>query len=189
VTQPARQRFTFREYVQLDQDLGYKHEYLNGAVWAMAGGSPEHAAVAGNVLTLLNNELRGRRCRPFTSDLRIRVRATGLATYPDASVVCDELEFDPEDPKGHTVVNPQALVDVLSASTEEYGRGEKLQHYHQIESLNEVPLVAHDRCRVEIWRRQGNGWACETVSEQGSAKLLSLWCELPLAEIHRDPLR
>ena len=65
MTQPARQRFTFAEYVQLDTDTGYKHEFLDGVVWAMAGGWPDHAAIAGNILTLLNNQLRDRRCRAF----------------------------------------------------------------------------------------------------------------------------
>jgi Uma2 family endonuclease len=188
VTQPARQRFTFAEYVQLDADTGYKHEFLDGMVWAMAGGSPDHAAIAGNVLTLLNNQLRGQRCRAYTSDLRIRVLATGLGTYPDASVVCDELALDPEDPKGHTVTNPRVLVEVLSPSTEEYDRSEKLDHYRQIPSLAEILLVAYDQRRVQIWRREGDRWSHTEIADDGVVALSSLGCELPLTEIYRDPL-
>lgn len=188
VTEPVRQRFTFQEYVQLDEDTGHKHEYLGGMVWAMAGGSPDHAAIAGNILTLLNNELRGRRCRAFTSDLRIRVKATGLGTYPDVSVVCDELELDPEDPKGHTVSNPRVLVEVLSSSTEEYDRGEKLEHYKQIESLDEILLVGHDERRVEVWRRELDGWVRSEVRGDGVVELHSLRCRLPLSLVYENPL-
>ena len=117
VTQPARQLFSFADYVLLEEMSTVKHEFLDGEVWAMAGGTPDHAAIAGNVFALLTTGLRGERCRVFTSDLRIRVRGTGLGTYPDASVVCDSLELDPEDQKGHTVLNPTVLVEVLSPSS------------------------------------------------------------------------
>lgn len=189
MTQPVRQRFTFPEYVQLDEDTGHKHEFLDGMVWAMAGGSPDHAAIAGNILTLLNNTLKDRRCRAFASDLRIRVKATGLGTYPDVSVVCHELELDADDPKGHTVVNPRLVVEVLSPSTEEYDRGEKLEHYKQIPSLSEAMLVAHDRRSVEVWQRQEDTWALRGVDAHGTVELESLGCKLPLDEIYRDPLR
>jgi Uma2 family endonuclease len=87
--------FGYDAYLVLEQDSGTKHEYLDGQVSAMAGGTPEHARVAGNVLTLLNVQLSGRKCAVFISDLRLRVAATGLATYPDVSVVCGRLELDP----------------------------------------------------------------------------------------------
>src|SRR5439155_18899105 len=100
------------------------HEFLDGVVWPMAGGSPDHAGIAANVARLLGNQLAGQPCRVFTSDLRVRVKATGLGTYPDVTVICGQLEFDPEDPKRHTVTNPRMIVEVLSPSTEEYDRGE-----------------------------------------------------------------
>lgn len=99
----ARQRFTFDEYLLLEDVAGVKHEYLDGQAWAMADGSPEHAGVAGSVLALLAARRHGKPCRVFSSDLRVRVTATGLGTYPDVTVVCGSLELDPEDKKGHTV--------------------------------------------------------------------------------------
>lgn len=105
--EPAHHRFTFDQYLMLEEDSGSKHEFLDGQVWAMSGGSPDHAAVAGNVLTLLNVQLSGKKCRVFTSDLRVRVVATGLGTYPDVSVVCGRVELDPEDAKRHTVITPR----------------------------------------------------------------------------------
>jgi Uma2 family endonuclease len=187
MTLAARQLYTYGEYVELEEMSPVKHEYLDGAVWAMAGGTPDHAAIAANIIGMLREQLRDRRCRVFTSDLRVRVKATGLGTYPDASVICDSIELDPEDAKGHAVVNPTVLVEVLSPSTEVYDRGEKREHYQRIPCATEIVLVAHDAHRVEIWRRDGDTWL-EHVVETGDVHLTSLDCRLPLDEIYADPL-
>lgn len=186
---PVRQRFDFEAYVALEQGSPIKHEFLAGVVWAMAGGSPEHAATAANIVRLLGNQLEGQRCRVFSSDLRVRVKATGLATYPDVTVVCGQLELDPEDPKGHTVVNPKMLVEVLSPSTADYDTGEKLDHYRQIDSLEVIMLVAHDAHSVDVWRRTATGWDHQIVVEGGTIEVAPLRAELSVAEIYRDPLR
>ena len=188
MSQPARQHFSFQEYVRLEESSTVKHEFLDGLVWAMAGGSPDHAAVAVNVSTLLATQLRDRPCRVFGSDLRVRVKETGLGTYPDVSVVCGRLELDPDDPQGHTVTNPVLLVEVLSPSTDAYDRGEKLAHYKRIPSLQEVVLVAYDRRQLEVWRREGSGWILDVAHGDQRAPLRSVSCELPLGEVYRDPL-
>ena len=188
MTQPRRQTHTFAEYLELEaMSHAVKHEFLDGAVWAMAGGTPDHAAVAANIIALLQEQLRGRRCRVFTSDLRVRVKATGLGTYPDASVVCDQLELDPDDRQGTTVVNPTLLVEVLSPSTEQYDRHEKREHYQKIPSLRELVLVSHDAERIHLWRREAHGWVEHVITEGGVA-LTSLDCTLPVREVYRDPL-
>jgi Uma2 family endonuclease len=184
----ARQRHSFLEYLAIEEMNPVRHEFCDGEAWAMAGGSPDHAAIAINVASVLREQLRGRPCRVFGSDLRIRVRASGLATYPDASVVCSHLEVDPDDPSGHTVVNPTLLVEVLSPSTEAYDRGEKLAHYKRIPSLREVVLVAQDERRLELWRRDGERWTVELARGDEVAHLSSIDCALPLAEIYLDPL-
>jgi Uma2 family endonuclease len=188
MTHLARQAFTFAQYVHLEENSPNKHEFLDGVVYAMAGGSPDHAAIAGNVIRLLGGALEGKRCRVFTSDLRIRVKSTGLGTYPDTSVICDRVDLDPEDPKGHTALNPTVLVEVLSPSTEDYDRGEKLSHYKRIDSLREVMLVAHDEHRVDLWRKVGTHWTQLTVGDGGHVELESLGCTLSVDEIYRDPL-
>jgi Uma2 family endonuclease len=188
VTQLARSVFTFSEYVDLEVDSRIKHEFLDGVVYARAGASPEHAAVTANVVGLLRSGLQGKRCRVFSSDLRIRVEKTGLGTYPDASVICDRVALDPGDPKGHTALNPTLLAEVLSPSTEDYDRGEKLSHYKRIESLREVMLVAHDEQRVDLWRRSGRGWTQLTFHADQSVILESAGCSLSLSEIYSDPL-
>src|SRR5215471_2519866 len=136
-----RTRYTRAEYIAFERSSNSKHEYLDGAIYAMAGGSREHAMIAGNVITLLNVALRGHPCAVHSSDLRIRVLDTGLETYPDATVVCGRAQMDPDD--AHVVLNPVVVVEVTSPSSEEYDRGEKLEHYKQIPSLREVVLVSH----------------------------------------------
>lgn len=184
---PARQYFSFAEYLALEEIAAVKHEFLDGHVWAMAGGTPTHAAIAANVIALLSMQLRGRPCRVFTSDLRIRVLATGLGTYPDVTVVCGGLETDPADPQGNTVTNPLVLVEVLSPSTAEYDRGEKLSHYQRIPSLGEVVLIAHDERRLEVWRREGDHWTLDVFRAGERARLASIESELDVAEVYRDP--
>ena len=183
---PAHHRFTFDDYLRIEDDSVIRHEFLDGRVSAMAGGSPEHARICANVITLLNVALRTRPCSVYTTDLRIRVRATGLATYPDVSVICGRPELDPADPKRHTALNPKLLVEVLSPSTEEYDRGEKFENYQQIESLEEVVFVHHDARKVVVWRRTGPSWqATEYVD---GVIPLALGCELSVAAVYRDPL-
>ncbi len=185
---PARARFSYEDYLELEESSPVKHEFLDGVVYAMSGGTPDHAAVAAAVIGLLTGSLRGRSCRVFTADLRIRVVETGLGTYPDASVVCGRLELDPDDEKRHTVVNPTLLVEVLSPSTEDYDRGDKLAHYKRIPSLREVMLVAHDDRRVDLWRRTERGWTQLVFREGQAVELESLGCALSVEAIYFDPL-
>jgi len=86
-----RPSYSYDEYIQVDEDSHVRHEYLDGQIYAMAGGSPEHAELAANVITALRTRLRGGGCHVYSSDLRVRVLATGLATYPDVTVVCGEV--------------------------------------------------------------------------------------------------
>lgn len=186
--QLARQRFSFDEYVELEAAATGRHEFLDGEVWAMAGGSPAHAAIAGNLIRLLGQALLGRPCRVFTSDLRVRVRETGLATYPDASVVCGAIELDPDDRRGHSVSNPIVLVEVLSPSTEDYDRGEKLAHYKRVPSLREIVLVAHDEPRIDVWRRLDDRWTLLSFRAGEAVVFESLAIELSVADVYFDPL-
>src|SRR5437763_840040 len=119
-----RRSFSFRDYLELEAASNTKHEYSAGEIYAMAGGSPAHAALSMAVGGALLAQLRGGPYRVYSSDLRVRVSATGLATYPDVTVVCGPEEHDAQSES--TVINPAVLVEVLSPSTEEYDRGEKL---------------------------------------------------------------
>jgi Uma2 family endonuclease len=154
----------------------------------MAGGSREHAAIAANLVALLASALRGRPCQVHTSDLRVRVTASGLATYPDASVICGRAELDPEDRLGHTVTNPLLVVEVLSPSTEKYDRSEKLSEYQSIASLREVVLVGHTAQEIDVWRRADDGgWAVFHYNDS-TLELTCIDATLQISEVYRDPL-
>ena len=144
-------RYTYQDYVSLEQESSTRHEFLAGEIVATAGGTPEHAAMAAEVIGQLREQTRGGSCRVFTSDLGVRVKATGLATYPDASVVCGPTERDPD--KKTSVTNPRVIVEVTSDSTEDYDRGEKLTHYKQVPSLEAIVIVSHREARVDVWSR------------------------------------
>jgi len=106
-TAPER-RYTFREYLDLEASSQRRHEFFDGAVYAMSGGPPDHSRLAANVINILAIQLAGKPCQAFTSDLRVRVLETGLATHPDVSVICGKLERDPEDQ--NTATNPVLIV-------------------------------------------------------------------------------
>jgi len=178
-------RYTYRDYLRLEETANVRHEFLGGEIYAMAGGSREHAAICVNASSALNLQLRGRGCGVHSSDLRIRVLATGLATYPDVTVVCGHAEIDPED--RHTVTNPTLIVEVLSPSTEAYDRGEKIEHYRQIPSLREIVLVAHDAQLLEVWRRTATGWSKHEV-RAGDLALESVDAVLSVDDVYRDEL-
>jgi len=184
---PARHhRHTYGEYLALEEHANVRHEFFDGEIYAMAGGTPEHAAICVNVSTALTVQLRGRGCRVHSSDLRIRVLETGLATYPDVTVVCARAELDPEN--RNTITNPVVLVEVLSPGTAAYDRGEKLAHYKRIPSLREVVLVAHDERLIEVWRREDTGPWTRSEVRSGSLRLTSIDCTLEVADVYRDEL-
>jgi Uma2 family endonuclease len=184
---PARQRLSPYEYFEIEAESSIKHEYLDGLAWAMAGGTPNHSAIATRILSLLDRQLEGRPCQVFDSNLRITVASTGLRTYPDGSVVCGRLERDPDDHTRTSVTNPKLLIEVLSASTEAYDRGEKLENYKQIPTLEEVLLVAQSERLIEVVRREGGDWV-RHQTRAGVARIRSLGCELAVDEVYRSRL-
>jgi Uma2 family endonuclease len=176
-------RFTLREYVALERTSNLRHEFFEGEVFALAGGTPEHAALAATVIGELGRQLEGKPCRPYTSDLRIRVPATGLCTYPDLSVVCGKPETDPDD--ANSVVNPKVLVEVLSDSTEAYDRAEKFDSFRTLPSLEEYVLVSHREALIEVFRRTATGpWSRLEARAHAAAKLASLGCELSVDRVY-----
>jgi Uma2 family endonuclease len=160
-----RNHYSYGEYLAFEQDCGRKHEYDNGDIFAMAGGSRRHNALALRIGGALD-AARGFGCLGFQSDQKVRVLATGRATYPDVTVVCGALEGDPADPSGATITNPSLLVEVLSPSTEQEDRGGKWQHYQLIPSLKEYLLVSSHERRIERYRRLTNGaWEYSETTE------------------------
>lgn len=182
-----RVHYTRAEYISFERSSNVKHEYLDGVIYAMAGGTPEHAAMAANVIASLIAGLRERPFRVYTSDLRIRVAETGLETYPDVTVVALPAELDALD--CHVVTNPVVVVEVTSPSTEEYDRGEKLGQYQRIASLREIVMVAHREQRVDVVRRGADGgWTTESAGASGRVMLASLGCLLAVDDVYRGAL-
>ncbi len=188
MAEPAdRARMTYAEYLEAEARSGVKHEYLDGEVHAMAGGTPEHAALAMAFGASLMRALDGRPCRVFSSDLRVRIRETNLSTYPDLTVVGHALELDEEDPQA--VLNPAVIVEILSETTAAYDRGPKAAHYRRIPSLREYVLVAQDEQRIEVHRRNAAGFF--EIHEFGPGEevaLESIGATFPVSAVYANPL-
>lgn len=156
-------RYTFADYFRLEEESSTRHEFLEGEIVAMAGGTPEHAALAMAVGRQLGNQLEGSRCRVFSSDLRIRVAETGLVTYPDVTVVCGPSERDPAN--NATVLNPALVVEVTSDSSEHYDRGSKREHYMTIPSLRSIVIISHRERRLDVYERGESGWSHRSTTD------------------------
>jgi Uma2 family endonuclease len=177
----------YAEYLAGETHSDLRHEYLDGQAWAMAGGTPEHGALAAAVIGQLQSALRGKPCRVYTSDVRVRVHALGLATYPDVSVVCGPLETAADDPEA--ITNPIVLVEVLSETTEAYDRGAKAARYRRIPSLREYVLVSQAEPRVEAQRRgEGGRWEIVEARPGQTLELTSLGVTLDVAAVYANPL-
>jgi Uma2 family endonuclease len=147
--------YRYDEYLAALEVSGVKLEYCDGEIYAMAGGTPAHAELAGSITRLLGNALVGR-CRVASSDLKVRIEKTDLSTFPDATVICGERKVASID--RNAVTNPTLLVEVTSSSTEDYDRGEKLNNYKQCPSVKAVIFVSHRRPQVTVISRSTTGW-------------------------------
>jgi Uma2 family endonuclease len=174
------------EYLALEASSDAKHEYLNGQVFAMAGASPKHNLVSGNVIRALGERLRARKCAVMPSDQHVYVEATGLGTYPDVTVLCTAAKYHPDFPR--SLLNPSILVEVLSPSTEAYDRGAKFDHYSHVASLQEYVLVATDRFAVDHYRREADGtWRLTTARGlEAVVRFPSVDVTVPLAEVYEN---
>jgi len=183
---PSHHDYTFADYLAFEGDSEVRHEFDAGDILAMPGGTARHSALAVKIVVALGTT-RSPGCTVLQSDMRVRVAATGRATYPDVSMVCGPIEYDPEDAARTTITNPVLLVEVLSVTTEKGDRGDKWMHYQRIASLQEYVLVSQE-ARVEIFRRTPLGtWEYFEVRE-GNVRLASgptldlavLYADLPL---------
>ncbi|WP_244923828.1 Uma2 family endonuclease [Enhygromyxa salina] len=183
----ATQRMSYADYAELErQGLG-KHEYLRGEVVAMTDGTLEHARLASQLAYLLGRELAGGSCRVFSSDLRVRIEATDLDTYPDLSVVCGDPQTAAAD--DHALLNPTLVIEVLSKSTEGYDRGQKASHYRRIPALKGYLLVSQQTRQLELQTRRDDGsW---TLLEAGPGEQLcieALGVTLDVDEVYQGSL-
>lgn len=177
-----RVRYTYAQYRALEAASNVKHEFLDGQIFAMAGGSREHAALAAAVVGLTYAQLMRGRCRAHSSDLRVRIPTTGLATYPDVTIVRGEPRTDDEDPQA--ITNPRLVVEVLSESTAEYDRGEKFEHYKALESLQQYVLVSQETKAVAVFTRTATGWDEDRFGPGETVVLSSVSASLGVDELY-----
>ncbi len=199
MAQPSHQYLTVEEYLWQEQRAEVKHDYHNGQVYNMAGGSPEHSQIAVNLTGELRALLRGSGCQVFNSDLKVAVegnrRTKGnkrqpddeFVTYPDASVVCGQLEFYKADRQ--TLANPKVLFEVLSPSTRNYDRSVKLEQYRKLPSLMAYVMIDSEKVWVEQYHRTAqNSWQVDGPLENidASLRIEILNVDLPLTALYEE---
>lgn len=184
---------TMQEYLRRERESPVKHEYRDGYMYpvgemlAMSGGTIPHSQIKTNLVGMLYNLLRGKKCRPFDCDLRIMLPHANKGTYPDASVFCDPFVYADEEEDSPT--NPAAIFEAISPSTEKYDRGFKFEAYRGIGSLKMFVLISQDHPLVEVFERPDSGtqWLYTTYARlENTAKLPALSIELPLSDLYEN---
>lgn len=172
------EEFLAWEITQVD-----RHEFVNGEVFAMAGGDDRHARVSLNVASALNASLRGSKCRVYGSDMRLNVASHSSYFYPDVMVTCSAADHASRLAKHE----PTLIVEVLSPSTAAYDRGDKFAHYRQIPSLQEIVLIDVESRRCDVYRRQGEGlWLLHPFEAGESVTFASVELRLSAEDLFAD---
>ena len=182
---PKKKKLTEDEYLVIENEAVFKSEFYNGEMFAMSGASHHHNNLQINLIVELGGRLKGGKCRVYGSDLRVKVKRTGLYTYPDVVIACD-----PEVEKKlgvETLLNPQVVFEILSKSTESYDRGTKFQQFQRLPSVMEYVLVSQDRMVIERYVRQPDEtWNLKTFDDpSGQFSLATVKVKIPLADIYR----
>jgi Uma2 family endonuclease len=181
------QIYTLEEYLELDHNSEEKIEFWGGHVFTLAGASPNHVQIQSNLNFHLRLKLQGRNCRVYPSDMRVKVPAYSPYRYPDLSALCGNPVFE------HLItqellVNPQLIVEILSASTADFDRGYKFTYYKSIESFTEYILIAQDRPHVsQFIKQEENVWLNREYNDiNDKLHLASLDCEIELKELYEN---
>ena len=180
----AQTYITKDEYWELEQAALTKHEYFNGQIYAMASASRVHNIIASNAGASLTAQLKGKKCRAVGSDQLVKVEETGLQTYPDIMVYCPPARFDGK--RTDTLLEPSILIEVLSASTADYDRTDKFDHYKKIATLGDYLLIAQDKRRVQHFHRdENNQWILKTATQNNESIFLqNIDCDLKIEDVY-----
>ncbi len=179
----GKTRFDADAYLAWEAQQPDKSEYVAGEVFAMVGVRRVHATVAGNTFAALREHLRGSPCLPFIADMKLRVASVDAFFYPDVMVTCDQRDRRAD----LFVEHPQLIVEVLSASTAAYDRGDKFASYRQIAELQEYVLIDIEARRVEVFRRQaGNEWLLHDYAREPACHFESVKLTLNLQTVFED---
>ncbi len=182
MAEPAGPRVSYEAYLAAEARAAVRHEYCDGVILAMAGGSREHSLVKTNLTALTALALRGRPCRAFDSDLRALVEDRAFATYPDLAVVCGPIRWAARD--RNALTNPTALFEVLSPSTAAYDLGEKFDQYASLTSLQEYVVVDSERIGVRLFRRDGDAWTLLRFGAGDVVELRSIQVRLAVSDLY-----
>ena len=184
MTALPKRTFTPEEYLELEGKAEYKSQYVAGEIFARLGAQPSHDKLATNIIAALHHRFRGRSCDVFSSDMRVRA-ADDLYTYPDVTALRGEPRFERMGKNPPSLLNPGAIFEVLSPSTEVFDRSIKFARYRRLETLTDYVLVSTAEMRVEHHRLRKDGvWVYDDLGVGNVLRLASIGCELPLAEIY-----
>lgn len=172
------------EYLQGEETAEFKHEYLNGEIWAMVGASDAHVTIAGNLFYLLKQKLKGTHCKPYISDMKINVEKANAFFYPDVSVTCDKKDKDNKLFKQY----PIFIAEVLSPSTEAFDRGEKFKHYRRLDSLQSYWLIDTETMQVDSFTRtEQNDWLLHSYHDpEQQLTIKNLDCSFRLVDLYEE---
>lgn len=176
--------YTADEYLAREELAETRHEYLAGQIYAMAGGSYNHEVIGGNLFAALHQAVRTSSCLAFGSNMKIRIDAHDLYTYPDAMVLCGKPQFQKN--RTDVIVNPRLLVEVLSKSTENYDRGKKFEFYRTLPSFQEYLLIDQQRVHLELFYRVGISQWDLTIIDEIDAELIlrSIEVTIPIRRLY-----
>ena len=174
--------FTPAEYFAWEEQQEVKHEYIDGEVYAMTGGSLNHSQITSKFTQLLENHLENSGCRVLNSDARVKIEKSSKYVYPDASVTCDERDRDAD----QFVSHPCLIIEVLSPSTEAYNRGKKFKLYQRSTSLIDYVLVNADEIEIEVFRKNDRQkWEVTNYVAGDVVELESINLTFPIEQIYR----
>lgn len=180
-------RYSYADYLALEAESEVKHEFHDGYLVAMAGGTLTHGRITMNISRAMANAIdaTNKGCEVLPSDVKVMIEHANRAFYPDASIVCGELEVSDRDP--HAIINPILLVEVLSKNTAAFDRGAKFHHYRELDALREYLLISQEEYMVDTYYRTDNGtWEINTyLDPQAEIPLKSVGISLKMADVYR----
>ncbi len=183
-TEPVRRKWTVDEYLAYEQETGIKHEYIDGEIYAMTGGTGRHGLIASNMGGALYQRLRDNPCRAYSSDVKIHISNTKFV-YPGVSVVCGEAQF--ADDEQSRLTNPVMIVEVLSPSTADYDRGQKFDFYKSVTSVQHYLLLEQNTLLARLYTRRDKGWFLQEFTDSDDElPLNALEITVPLRDVYLD---
>ena len=179
------QTWTEQEYWNFEETSPTRHEFINGYLWEMSGGSYNHTTICNNLAFVAKSLLRGKPCLSRSSEQKVKSEKSGNTFYPDAVIFCPPARFVGKG--NHTLLTPKVIFEVLSPSTQENDRTDKFTFYREIETLTDYVLIEAERIYVEHFHRTPDGWLWRVYSRREETLSFSdLEIEMPLAEIYDE---